>query len=176
MRAKVGEKYAKTLEFVKPTLPYRREITDKAKNFWSQLDLSLMLADDPEAEMQSQFDFPHTLHKEQKIPIRMNAMEFTALVELLRMHKKKFRALERHHARKGSQASMSVTNRNGRLRAGTIASSAMMTSKAGLRKGSDGFITEDHLKNQAFTNAIMNSTPVKRRDTINEPPKINRMI
>lgn len=69
---------------------------DGAYSFWKHFDLSLMLSDDPEAEAEilaAQDD------RNKKLPVRMGISEFAALVEIIRMHKKKFRELEKHFSK-----------------------------------------------------------------------------
>jgi hypothetical protein len=64
----------------------------------------LLLSEDPEAEqsriLSSTAADAATDHNNLKLPVRMSFPEFSALVEIIRMHKKKFRALEKHQARK----------------------------------------------------------------------------
>ncbi|TNV85810.1 hypothetical protein FGO68_gene5181 [Halteria grandinella] len=104
--------YTNRLEFNRPDIPQFKELpqssvaaVQKRKSIWNELDLSLMLADDPDSEFQR---LQEEGNNELKLPVRMTITEFTALVEIVRMHKKKFKAYEKK-SHKRQQASNSAT-------------------------------------------------------------------
>ena len=45
-----------------------------------------------------------------KLPVRMSIIEFSALVELIRMHKKKFRVLEKRYSKKKHISSVNTSH------------------------------------------------------------------